>query len=431
MHISKISISNILGIKELTFNAGQFVEVSGRNGQGKTSVLEAVKAALGSGNDATLLRKGEKQGEAVLTFDDGSAARRRVSADKCDNTVRVDGKPIAKPVDWLRKIADLSSVNPVDFLRATKKDRARTLLESMPLVVDLEKLRTIAGLTLKLGDGMHGLAVIDAYRAAVYDERTATNRAVKEKDATINQLRAAMPDAPGGVEGNEDEIRAQIDTLNADAAAETTRIDGKLAGLRETRDADIATIQQQIAELQGQIAKKREDFTATESKANQQRQINAGKLAEKLQPLQVALSGISGNRDAIAKRQATLETIETMDKELGELEKDAETATDALTRIDEFKADMLADLPIPGLEVKDGDIYRDGVQFDRLNTAQQVEIAVEIAKLRAGELKLLAVDGLELLDTEHYEEFKAQILDSGFQLIVARVSDDDFKVYSE
>lgn len=431
MKISRIHIKNILGIQELDFEAGQFVEVSGRNGQGKTSVLEAVKATLAGGNDATLLRAGEKQGEAVLVFDDGNAVRKRVSAEKSDTTVRVNGKPISKPVDYLRKIADMASVNPVDFLRATKKDRARTLLESMPIDVDTERLHELAGVSVKLTDGMHGLAMIDAYRAAVYDERTATNRAVKEKAATINQLREAMPDAPGGIEGSEDDLRAQVDAINKAHAAEEDRITKKLAGLREKRDEDIAAQQAIIAQAQEAIAKLREGFTATEGMANKQRQINAAKRAESLQPLTDAINAIVANRDAAAKRAATLETIAKMDQELRDLEEDAEKANAALGNIDAYKAELLNSLPIPGLEVRDSDIYRNGVQFDRLNTAQQVEIAVEIAKLRAGDLKLLAVDGLELMDTEHFEEFKKQVLDSGFQLIVARVTDDDFNVYSE
>ena len=71
MHIQHIKISNILGIRELEFKAGQFVEVTGRNGQGKTSLLEAIKAATQGGHDATLLRKGAEKGEVVLVLDSG------------------------------------------------------------------------------------------------------------------------------------------------------------------------------------------------------------------------------------------------------------------------------------------------------------------------------------------------------------------------
>jgi hypothetical protein len=103
----------------------------------------------------------------------------------------------------------------------------------------------------------------------------------------------------------------------------------------------------------------------------------------------------------------------------------------ALTEIEKYKSELLSSLPIPGLTVLDGEIYRDGVQFDRLNTAQQVGIAVEIAKLRAGDLAIICCDGLELLDTDSYQEFHNQAVESGMQLFITRVSDDDFSISSE
>ncbi|MNT74306.1 hypothetical protein D3C72_2131160 [compost metagenome] len=80
------------------------------------------------------------------------------------------------------------------------------------------------------------------------------------------------------------------------------------------------------------------------------------------------------------------------------------------------------------MEVKDGEIYRDGVVFDRLNTAQQVWVAIEIAKLRAGNLGVSCVDGIELLDPAAFEEFKKQSLASNLQLFVSRVSSEEFAV---
>ena len=59
LRIAHLKISNILGIDELEFSPAGFNDIRGKNGTGKTSVLEAIKAATGKGHDATLLRKGE------------------------------------------------------------------------------------------------------------------------------------------------------------------------------------------------------------------------------------------------------------------------------------------------------------------------------------------------------------------------------------
>ena len=141
MKVQKIKISNILGITELEFTPEGFNEISGPNGTGKTSVLEAIKSVVAhSGHDATLLRKGADKGEVVLVLDDGTELAKRVTPKSSPLTVTQGGSKVAKPTDVIRQLTDLLSVNPVDFLRAPKKDRVRVLLETMPLEADTEKL---------------------------------------------------------------------------------------------------------------------------------------------------------------------------------------------------------------------------------------------------------------------------------------------------
>lgn len=432
MQITQVTIRDVLGITELAFDAGRFNAATGPNGKGKTSVLEAVKSALGGGHDATLLRKGAKEGEVVLVLDDGSKIRRRITADgsKTD-LIGVDGKKQARAVETLRSLTDLISINPVEFLRA-KKDRARVLLETMPLRVDAEKLTAISGIRVEPSDE-HALGVIEAVRKQVYDDRTGTNRAVREKEATINQLRAALPDAPGGVDGDEAELQDRITAANQARDAEHQRIATKLSGIESEHTANVAALRADAqakidainAQLAADIAAANKKITDIRAAASRQRELATTKHAEATAPLQAAVQAVRTNRDAAAKRKATLETIATMDKELADLREDAEKQSAALDAIDAYKLDMLAGLPIPGLAVVDGEIQRDGVAFDRLNTAQQVQIAVEVAKLRAGTLGVICVDGLELLDSTTFEAFREQALASGLQMFVSRVSDGE------
>lgn len=76
----------------------------------------------------------------------------------------------------------------------------------------------------------------------------------------------------------------------------------------------------------------------------------------------------------------------------------------------------------------DGQILVNKIPFDRLNTAQQIQIAIEVAKLRAGELNIVCLDGLERFDSDTYNEFKEQIIKSGLQAIITKVSDEELKV---
>lgn len=436
MKIAHVKINSILGIKELEFTPEGFNEISGPNGAGKTSVLEAIKSVLTGGHDATLLRKGADKGEVVLVLDDGTEISKRVTANGSPVTITQDGQKVKRPTDVIKALADMLSVNPVDFLRAPKKDRVRVLLETMPLEADVVELARLSRVEVNAQPGLHALAVISMVHKQVYDDRTGTNRAVKEKESTINQLQLAMPDAVEGVVGSEDELRAQVETASTALNTELNRVRDKLDGIRQENQKKIDAIRIQVqekidaAKAEGQAAVEaiQAEEKRIEGLADQQREKTKQAHTDLVTPLNQVLENIKQHRSAQAKREQAIDTIKVMEEELEGLMQDAANQTQALTDIEGYKSKLLSSLPIPGLEVIDGEVFRDGVQLDRLNTAQQVDIAVEIAKLRAGDLGVICVDGIELLDTAAFEEFKVRALESNLQLFVSRVSDEAFNV---
>lgn len=447
MKISQIRISNILGIKQLEFTPEGFNAISGPNGAGKTSILSAIRSALGQGHDATLLRKGEEKGEVVLVLDDGTEIHERVTAARTTRDVVKDGKKLTRPGDSIKALTDSLSVNPVEFLRAQDKERVKVLLDTMPIQLDLEKLSQISGVQATAKPGVHPLALIDLVRKQVYDDRTGTNRAIKEKEATINQLSLAMPEAPAGVEGDEDSIRGQIkeadaarderlgkikdklDGVQASAAAKSDEIRTKL---QEQIDAIKAEAQAKIdalrSEAQAQVDAIRADLTDNETRAAAAREKALAVHREKIAPLETAVSLIVADRAAAAKRLATQETINKMRDDMEALVEDAESQSQALDAIDAYKEELLSSMPIPGLAVVDGEVTLDGISFDRLNTATQVNVALQLAKLRAGELSICCLDGMELLDSEHLQELERQAEEMGLQVFVTRVNDEQFSI---
>lgn len=436
MKISHVSIKNILGIAELELSPQGFTEISGPNGTGKTSILEAIKSVLSTGHDATLLRKGADVGETVLVLDDGTELSKRVTPNGSTSTVRRDGKKAPRPAEAIKALTDMLSVNPVDFLRAPKKDRVRVLLESMPIEADTQHLSELAGIDVRPQPGVHALHVIQLVHTQVYDARTGTNRAVKEKQATINQLEAAVPPAPAGVDGDETELVERINEATAAREGLLKRIQTKLDGLRTQAQKDIDTVraevQRQIDEAkatgQAKVDAINAELAEQEKKAGVARENAVAKHTDTIQPLNTQLQIIRNDREAAGRRNQTLETIENLRTELTTLTKEAAQQTKALEDIEAYKAELLAGLPIPGVEVIDGEIYREGVQFDRLNTSQQVGIAIEIAKLRAADLGIVCVDGCELMDSAHLEELRRQAAESGLQMFITRVTDNDFGI---
>lgn len=436
MQIAHIKISNILGIEDMEFSAGRFNSIEGKNGQGKTSVLEAIKTVVEGVSEATLIRNGAERGEVVFLMDDGTEIKHVVGNRAQTTITNRDGTKQASPRTAIKALTDALSVNPVEFLRARPKDRVSILLECLPLKADPVRLEEIAGAAAKVADpNHHALTQIDAIHKSVFDDRTGTNRAIREKQATINQLEQTLPDAADMPIDNIEELEQKAVELDAKRDAENLRIDTKLAELRTAHQAKIDEHQAKVDDLQKQIEVERQhivteraNFAETERRAEAQRQIGLKQHTDAKTPIANQIAVIRSNRDAATRAKVTRENIEAMGVDLKDLEADAERMSMALIALEAYKSELLATLPIAGLEVKAGEIFRHGVVYDRLNRAQQVDIAFQIAILRAGGMNIICVDELESLDSESYEAFRESALKSGAQLFVTRVADTKLQI---
>ena len=131
-----------------------------------------------------------------------------------------------------------------------------------------------------------------------------------------------------------------------------------------------------------------------------------------------ALAWDEKTREILADAQAAAEKAEASSKALSA----------AIERLDALKVSLLARLPIPGLDARAEDLFLDGIPFERLNTAKQIEISVRLAALRAGNSGLVVVDHGEALDSASRSALKSAADACGIQLLVAVVSDGPLTV---
>ena len=69
MHTSKITIKSLFGISEQEIS-GKSVEITGRKGAGKTSVIDAIRYALtNSSSRDWIIKNGETEGEIIVETD--------------------------------------------------------------------------------------------------------------------------------------------------------------------------------------------------------------------------------------------------------------------------------------------------------------------------------------------------------------------------
>lgn len=417
MQVASITIDNILGIEHLEITPGAVTVVEGANGVGKTSVIEAVKAALGGGRDATLLRQGTTQGRIVLVLDDQTEIVRMVDAEGGDVNVKhpTFGR-ISSPQTFLKRLSDALSVNPVAFLTASPKKRTEWLIEALPFDITDQDLRA-AGIDGALPAGQ-GLERIDAAYKQVYDARTGVNRLAKEKKATAEQLRKDLPAGPDPTDWTAAAEAAEVerDQLQAGQASELEEMLSKAQKVMDDLTAEYAA---KIKALEDERNAKLAKLSAMREKRKDEIK---SKTATRLQELS-GIAAVSRERARQTDREEnTRRIVRTHEQESTRHEAESERLTACLASLDTLRQRALENTPLSGVTVKDGQIFLNEIPFDRLNRAKQVQLALNVARLRSGDLGLVLVDGLECLDPDTFAAFEKVAADSGLQLLVNRVT---------
>lgn len=427
MRIVKASFRNIMGIEDMTIVPGAFTLFEGDNAEGKSSGLEAIKYLVAKGHDPDMLRTGAETGEIRADLDDG---RTIVAILKPDDTHRdvilPHGGKAGRAAALLAQMHDQVSVNPLAFLLAAPKEQAQLLLETMPLHVDPAKVEEAAGVALTAEDlSGDALEVLDRVRTKVYDERTALNRLAKANRAAAERLTDALGEEPPTAP-DVTALRGQVyvttlqertgrtsnrEELDRLKAAATGRADAKI---REVREA-----------LQLELDALRENAQA--------------RLEEVLEPLRSRSADLEAQiktADDLRQRwegyQTTRKLRDDEATQALEYETEAGRLTEALARLDQLKADLLATLPIKGLEIRDGKIYLDGVSFRRTNTARRIAFGLTISALRAPPdsegLRVVIVDDLSHFGAKNFAELERALLASGLQFFGGRVTDGPLQV---
>lgn len=216
--------------------------------------------------------------------------------------------------------------------------------------------------------------------------------------------------------------------------------------------AVLVMLRKQLVEAEAAARESDEDFAALE-RAHREAEAAGTKASE----LDVSAEAIESSIAGVEAMGVSAEELETADAEVlrgGEVlavakgadrlvayQADAEAAERAATEAAATAAELdvivktltdvapreLADRSagIPGLVVGEDGIALDGKAIDQLSGAEQLELAVEIARRANARSRILVVDGLERLDGKRMEAFVRAATAGGYQLLATRVADGD------
>lgn len=469
MPLTRLEIENILGIERLDIVPGTLTVVAGRNGVGKTSFLESVRFLMLGGNDSSLLRRGAEKGLVRGTFSDGKVITRTIGpkGSAVDVRIPVEGvvTKVSAPQAYLNQLIGELAMDPLALLTCPENKQAEYLTDLVSPEVSDAEIREAAGVPVPRmkANGLERIAVV---RKLVYDERTAVNRTASDKATTAAQLRETLP--PDGatatadlveLRANRAELAEQLTAAEKDAAAKRKTTEKAAASARETAveaikanaQAELDSIREDAAERIRTIERERDSALErvkerareqAEAKATEERAACASaerQEREVLESVRAMLGGALAEQDTIialaeaaekehARAEKTREILAAAEREGAEAKAKSAALTAALGRLDALRAKLLAELPIPGLEIRDGQVVFEDMPLRRLNTAAQMGVALKVAMLRAGKAGLIVVDHAEAFDPPNLAAWKAAAAEAGLQWFLGERTDGPLTV---
>lgn len=217
MKIIRLTAENVKRLRAVEITpSGDVVTITGRNAQGKTSVLDAIWLAVGGGAAGRETVRPIRDGEdhAAVTLDLGDLVVTRTwTGDKTSLTVKsADGARYPSPQGVLDALVGRLSFDPLEFTRLSAREQTAALLDLVDLGIDLDALAH--------------------QRQALYDRRTEVGRQGKAL-GEVPALHPGVPDAEQSASDLIGRIRAaqdaNRDVLGARASADMLR--GRVAEL--------------------------------------------------------------------------------------------------------------------------------------------------------------------------------------------------------
>lgn len=388
MVITRVYYKHFKCFEDYEFTPGKLTIIRGKNRAGKSSLLNGIQSIIEGGHNARLIQDGHEEAIVGIVFDTGDEVIKTITADKYDIDVTksdpLDDKP---PMTWVRSVFSRFAVNPTKYILSTdKKEREQWLLEAMPIETSLEELQACIGELSEVDEkygSMPALKAIDSLHDLVYKHRRDHNRIVDEKEKTKKQLFSSTP-----TDYIEEESLAEHIKINEDSLEE----------MQTTMNNGLANIDRLLEE---RIQKLRDSAKAAKQQIRDNSQPKIDELKGRIATLRNELK----NAGAI---NASVNLLLKTEQEILDLRKRSQLYDAAITRLRQLRQEKLESIPIEGVEIRDGELYKDGLHFDdQLNTEQKIDLVMRIALLHAdrqkSKVKLIMLDDAEHLDLEHQQ----------------------------
>jgi DNA repair exonuclease SbcCD ATPase subunit len=469
MKISKIQIKKLFGIKEFK-TGGQSIELSGKNGAGKTSVIDAIRYALTNKSDREyIVRNGETEGEILIETDNGIRIDRKPRTQQADyKSVKHNGMEVGSPETFLKDIFTPLQLSPVEFMSMDKKQQNAIILDMIEYPWDLSKIKEWFG---EIPDWINYeqnilqiLNDIQSEKGQYFISRQDINRDMRNKKAFIDDIAVNIPE---GYEAEKwekaslndiyteiEKIRKQNETIDKAIQLVENR-NNKVRKFEADKEIAIAALDREFDTRSNQIMRDIDNLKSQIKALETEREGMAEKKKDKLSVIE------NEYKAAVSKYDAEIEEYKDYTgkekKSTDELSEKAELVEKMKSHINEYRRmvnlqaeveDLSAQsteltrkierartlpgeiletavIPIKGLTVKDGIPLINGLPVSNLSDGEKLDLCIDVAIQKPNGLQIILIDGVEKLSTDLRNKLYEKCKDKGLQFIATRTTDDE------
>lgn len=411
--IGSLELENVKRVRvvEIMPTASGLTVIGGRNGQGKTSVLDAIAWALGGNKqrpDEPNRRGAASPAKLRVQLSNGIAVERKGK----NGTLHVtDESGMKAGQALLDEFVGQIAIDLPKFMAGSDAEKATALLQTLGIDDELAKL--------------------DGQIKGVYSDRQLVGRDAKAKRAHANKLPHYddAPDEPVSIaelvqeqqailarNGERQQLKYRADelkrTVETDKAAVEMRRDDV-----ERLKAALAQANQNLEEANSKLAS---DLTKAKDASKNAAEIVMESTAE----IEISIANIEKINEQVRANQ----TQSAASEEAAVAESEYDELTGVLESLKEQRHALLdgAPLPLPGLSIdEEGKLTYLDHRWSDMSSSEQLRVATAVARAAKPECGFVLVDKLEQMDSQTLAEFGDWAKKQGLQVIGTRVATDD------
>ncbi len=410
MKIVRLDVDNVKRLRAVRIEpdpAGNLVVIGGKNGAGKTSVLDSIAMALG-GKGAVPpkpVRAGKKSAKIVARIGELTVTR-TISPDGTSRLVVKDaeGKTQKSPQTILDELVGSLSFDPLEFAR-------------MKPPAQLEQLQELVGLDFDDLDERH---------EEVYEARREQNRDVRslqsqiedheiDSSAPVEEVSAAelIAELDRRQEHNGEGARLRRDVQGKDQNYQAYDADLKLASrkIAEAKKA-LKRIESEKAKLESARAKSKKEWEKARELFQSFAPVDEDEIKEQVRSAEDTNAAVRRNKE----RATLLERLNAAQEKANDSDRQLETIADE--REERLTA---AAFPVDGLGFDENGVTFNEIPFEQASAAEAMRVSVAMGLAANPKLRVLLIRDGSLLDDESLAAIAEQAAAADAQVWIERV----------